>query len=216
MTSPSQSTIARSIVFSSSRTLPGHAYSRSSLRASGVDPADLRAEARVVAREEVVDEEVDVLLALAQRRDQDRQHVEAVEEVLAEAARLRLGGEVAVRRRDDADVDLDVLRVAEAADRLLLQHAQQLHLEVERQLADLVEEERAAVGLLEEPAAIGVASVNAPFLWPKSSLSRRFSGIAPQLTATKGSFFRFERVWIARATSSLPMPLSPWMSTVVL
>ena len=31
----------------------------------------------------------------------------------------------------------------------LLQHAQQLHLQVQRQLADLVEEERAAVGAAE-------------------------------------------------------------------
>src|SRR5262249_42250567 len=39
--------------------------------------------------------------------------------------------------------------------RLLLQCAQQLDLQVERQLADLVEEQRAAVGLFEETASIG-------------------------------------------------------------
>ena len=41
------------------------------------------------------------------------------------------------------------LRVADAEDDALLERAQQLHLEVERQLADLVEEERALVGRLE-------------------------------------------------------------------
>ena len=35
--------------------------------------------------------------------------------------------------------------------------AEELHLEVERELADFVEEERAAVGLLEEAAPVGVA-----------------------------------------------------------
>ena len=40
--------------------------------------------------------------------------------------------------------------------------------------------------------------------------------MAPQLMATKGAPLRAERAWIARATSSLPVPLSPVMSTVVL
>ena len=60
------------------------------------------------------------------------------------------------------------------------------------------------------------ASVKAPFTWPNSSLSSRFSGMAPQLTATKGASRRGERAWMARATSSLPVPLSPVMSTVEL
>jgi hypothetical protein len=59
------------------------------------------------------------------------------------------------------------------------------------------------------------ASVKAPRLWPKSSLSRRASGIAPQFTATKGPSRRGPRRWSARATSSLPVPLSPSMRTVV-
>jgi hypothetical protein len=40
--------------------------------------------------------------------------------------------------------------------------------------------------------------------------------MAPQLIATKGPFRRLERWWIARATSSLPTPLSPVISAVVL
>ena len=41
--------------------------------------------------------------------------------------------------------------------------------------------------------------------------------MAPQLTATNGcALARLERAWSARATSSLPTPLSPVMSTVVL
>ena len=41
--------------------------------------------------------------------------------------------------------------VADALELALLEHAQQLGLQLERDLADLVEEERAAVGELEAP-----------------------------------------------------------------
>ena len=72
--------------------------------------------------------------------------VEAVVEVLAEAPGADLLFEDAVGRGDDADVDLLRLAVADAEDDALLQRAQELHLQVQRQLADLVEEERALVG----------------------------------------------------------------------
>ena len=101
------------------------------------------------AAEEVVREHEDVAAALAQRRQLDVDDVEAVVEVLAEAALLHLGGEVAVRRGDDAHVDRDGLVAADALERPLLEHAEELHLHGRRDLADLVEEERAAVGLLE-------------------------------------------------------------------
>jgi hypothetical protein len=38
--------------------------------------------------------------------------------------------------------------------------------------------------------------------------------MAPQLTAMKGPRAREPRQWMARATSSLPVPLSPVMRTV--
>ena len=59
------------------------------------------------------------------------------------------------------------------------------------------------------PFLVWWASVNAPFMWPNSSLSSRFSGSAAQLTETKGASRRGERAWTALATSSLPVPLSP-------
>ena len=65
------------------------------------------------------------------------------------------------------------------------------------------------------PLRAATAPVKAPRAWPNSSLSRRVSLMAAQLTLTKGLSARFELAWIARATSSLPVPLSPVMSTVV-
>jgi hypothetical protein len=70
----------------------------------------------------------------------------------------------------------------ERADLALLQHAQDLRLQPEGHLADLVEEERAPVGELEEALLVLVAPVNAPFLCPKSSLSSR-SRAAPRSSA---------------------------------
>ena len=122
----------------------------------GVDAADRRAEASVVARHEMVDEQRDVFAARSQRRHHDGQHVETVEKVLAKAHRLHLRSKIAVGRGDDADVDLEIARVADAPNHLVLQYAQELHLEREGQLAYFVEKQRAAVGFFEEPAPIAV------------------------------------------------------------
>ena len=104
-----------------------------------------------------------------------------------------------------------------AADRThlaFLQHAQQLDLQRRRRLADLVEEHGAAVRLLEDALAYPrCAPVNAPRAWPKSSDSSSVSVSAPQLIGTNGARARRPCAWIARATSSLPVPLSPMMST---
>ena len=58
------------------------------------------------------------------------------------------------------------------------------------------------------------APVKAPLRWPKTSDSSRSRGIAAQLSGTKGRRARFETPWIARAQTSLPVPLSPVMKTV--
>ena len=99
--------------------------------------------------EEVIREQQHVGLPLAQRRDEDREDVQAVEQVLAEGAGGNRVLEVGVGRGDEADVDLDRLDAADPLELALLQHAQQLDLGGEVDVADLVEKERAAVGPLE-------------------------------------------------------------------
>ena len=81
-------------------------------------------------------------------------HVEPVVQVFAKPAGADQGLEVLVGRGQDPDVDRDRLRAADPLERHLLEHAQQLGLDLEVDVADLVEEERAAVGLL-EPARRG-------------------------------------------------------------
>jgi hypothetical protein len=63
------------------------------------------------------------------------------------------------------------------------------------------------------PARSANAPVNDPFMWPNSSLSMSSDGIAAQLTSTNASSCRGEASWSPRATSSLPVPFSPVIST---
>ena len=60
-----------------------------------------------------------------------------------------------------------------------------------------------------------MAPVKAPLQWPKSSDSRRFSGRALQLMGMNGANWRRLLKWSARATSSLPVPLSPRIRMVL-
>ena len=95
-------------------------------------------------RQEVGDQLGDVLLALAQRRQLDRHDGEAVVEILAELPVADELAQVLVGRRQDAHVDLDEHVAADRLDLALLDHAQELVLHLGRDVADLVEEERAA------------------------------------------------------------------------
>ena len=58
-----------------------------------------------------------------------------------------------------------------------------------------------------------MAEVKAPRSWPNSSLSISSEGMAAQFTSTKGKAERALLAWSQRATSSLPVPFSPVMST---
>ena len=100
-------------------------------------------------REELVREQLDVVRALAQRRQVDLHHGETIVEILAQLAVGDRLLEVLVRRGDDADVDVDLLLAAEPANLPRLERAQQLHLDVRRHLGHLVEEDRAAARHLE-------------------------------------------------------------------
>ena len=108
----------------------------------------------IVQVEKMSDQFRDVLAALAQRRQVDRHDVEPVVQVLAEPAGGGFGQQVAVAGGDDAGVDADRLRVADALELALLQRAEQLHLQVGRRGVDFVEEDRAGVGRFEAAGAV--------------------------------------------------------------
>ena len=114
-----------------------------------------------------------ILEPVAHRRHPDREDVQPVVEVLAEPAVLDELDHVAVGRRDQAEIDLHRLLGADRIDLALLQGPQQLDLRVERQFADLVEEERTAVGFLElADALVDSASERASLMAEQDALDQ--------------------------------------------
>ncbi len=55
------------------------------------------------------------------------------------------------------------MRAAQTLEFTLLEHTKQLRLQFERSIANLVEENRAAIGQLDRPMRCATASVNDPF-----------------------------------------------------
>ncbi len=108
--------------------------------------------------QEVLGHERHVARALAKRRQLDGNHVEAVEEVLTELPFCDKHRQVAIGRRDDADVGGHLLGAAHPPELPLLQHAQEFDLHRRRHLADLVEKYRAALGHLDEALLVGVGA----------------------------------------------------------
>ena len=144
---------ARSITAAISRTFPGQRYAASTLDVVIRHRHRPKAEAVGGALGEVLGERADVARPIAQRRDDDRKHRQAVVEILAERLRLDHRRQIAVRGRDDPDLDVHRPLAADPDDLAVLDHAQQPDLGGERQLADFVEEQRAAVRLLEPALA---------------------------------------------------------------
>ena len=91
----------------------------------------------------------DILRSLAKRREVNRDHIEAVVEVLAEGALADHRFEVAVGGSDHAHIHADRLRPSNTLELALLKHAQELHLHRQADIADLIEQECATVSALE-------------------------------------------------------------------
>ena len=81
-------------------------------------------------------------------------------------------------------------------------------------VADLVQEERAAVGVLEAAFAVGAGVGEGAFDVAEQLVLEDAFGRSPaQFSATSRCLRRRLLLWIARAISSLPVPLSPMIST---
>ncbi len=143
----------------------------------------------------------------------DPDDVQAVEQVLPEAPVLDRRLEVLVRRGDDPRVDGVAPGRADRPDVLLLEHAQQLDLERGRKLGHLVEEDRPAVSRAEQAERVGHRPRERAADVTEELGFQEVGGTAPQLTVMKGPPARAESRWIAAATSSFPVPLSPSIST---
>ena len=90
------------------------------------------------------------LAALAQRRQMDAMHVQAIEQIAPEVALVHGGLDVEVGCRQKPDVDTAGFVLADAPHLAGLQGAQQLGLQRPGHRPDLVEKERAAARVLDE------------------------------------------------------------------
>ena len=143
--------------------------------------------------------------------DQDDPQAEI--EIFAKPARGDRCFEVLVGGRDDAGFEVLRLQPADPGKLALLEHAQQLGLQLQRQIADLVQEHRALAGGFELAGApLGRAGEGAALVAEQFALD--------QAVRDSRAVDRDERLapraalkWIARATSSLPVPLSPLTRT---
>src|SRR3989449_9979774 len=110
-----------------------------------LDAPDVPAVLGAIALQERADQNRNVLPALAQRRNVDRDGVDPEEQVLAQTSLAQGGLGAPVRRRDEAEVHRDSFGGSHPAHGAFLEHAEELRLELRRHLRDLVEEERAPV-----------------------------------------------------------------------
>src|SRR5690242_20661366 len=125
---------------------------REALDDSWIDPLHALLELAVEELAKMVGQQRNRACDLAQRRERARHDADPVVEILAELPRAHVRLEIPVRRRDEAEVDLDLLRAADATEAARLEHVQELRLELRRQLADLVEKECPAVRDLDQSA----------------------------------------------------------------
>src|SRR5258708_1146832 len=92
----------------------------------------------------------DILRPLPQRRHAKLKLAETMKEILAKAALGHRGVEILIGGGDNAHIDFDLAVAAEAVEGISIQYAQELHLSLELQFADFIEEERALVGEFEQ------------------------------------------------------------------
>ena len=105
---------------------------------------------------------------------------------MPESALVHFGGQVLVRGADDARVDRRLDDGANGPDRALLDHAQQLGLHHQGQVADLVEEQRAAVRGLKEALAVFVGAGEGPFAIAKELGLQQLLGDGAAVHGHKG------------------------------
>src|SRR4051794_19983949 len=87
--------------------------------------------------------------SLAEPRKEDRKNIDAIPQILTKGAAGDHSREIAMRGSDDPYIDMNGMLAADALNESILQDAQQANLCRQRQLADFVQKERAAVGPLE-------------------------------------------------------------------
>src|SRR6266851_9710598 len=99
----------------------------------------------------MVEQEVNIFLPFAKRRQGNCDHVQAMIEVFAETALANEIEQLHVAGGDDANVHLDRFRAAETHEFAFLNNAQELCLRLGSNRGNLIEKNRSLIGDFEEP-----------------------------------------------------------------
>ncbi len=105
-----------------------------------------------------------VVPSRSQWRQRDREDAQAVVQVAAEFSGVHHLRQVPVGRGDDPHVRPDRLVPADPLKPTILQHPEHLRLGQRRHVADLVEEQRPAVALLEDADPLAIGAGERPLL----------------------------------------------------
>ena len=115
--------------------------------------------------QEMFNQQWNIALPVAQRRGNDRNHVEAIKEVLPESLLLDHFFQVLVGGRDNSDIDLNRPTPPHPLKGSFLYHSQKFDLKRETHLADFVEKDRSAIGKFESAhSRLGRAGEGALFM----------------------------------------------------
>src|SRR5258708_33696774 len=94
----------------------------------------------------MIDEQRNIACSFAKRRKPDGKNVQPVIQVHAESPFGYHLLEILICRGNYPDIDPSRLRAPESFELLLLNHAQELGLKLDRQFANFIEEKRTAIG----------------------------------------------------------------------
>ena len=100
---------------------------------------------------QVLREQRDVVAPLAQRRERDREDIQSIVEIVPESILPDFVRQITIGGGNDPHVDVHRARAAQSLELSLLQNAQQLWLQLDRKVADFVQEQRPSMSELEPP-----------------------------------------------------------------
>ncbi len=205
----------RSIRFSSSRIFPGHDQAVRAFMVSLGMVSILSTHAQGKFAHEVADQQGDILAAFAQRGHANGKHAETVEQVAAKRVLGDALGQIPIRSRDQAQVDFDGAIAAQAFELLILQHAQQLGLQVERNLAHLVEKQGSAIRQFQASDFLADRAGKRSLLVAEQLAFQQAGGNGGAVELDEGCRLcgGSSGEWRGRI-NSLPVPVSPRIRTV--
>src|SRR5690242_10459092 len=136
----------------------------------------------------MADEFGEVVQPLAERRQNEGKDVNAMKEVATEGILLDEIFQIAMSGDEDAVIHLSGIIASDALDLSLFEGAKQLGLHGKRHIADVVEEEGAAIGLLEFADMTGAGSGERAFLVAEEFGLDEFGGNGGAVEGDEGCF----------------------------